>query len=52
MVKINNFDFDKQKDTGSGGRLYQKFFWERSGNPTLQKNSLQLHQFNGSVIKL
>ena len=50
-VKINNFDLDMQMDTGSEITVIPKNYWECIGKPTLQKSSLQLCQFDGSVIK-
>ena len=50
-VKISNFDLDMQMDTGSEVTLIPRNFWKRIGKPTLRKSSLQLRQFNGSVIK-
>ena len=50
-VKINNFDLDMQMDTGSEIMLIPRNLWERIGKPTLQKSSLLLCQFDGSVIK-
>ena len=50
-VKINNFDLDMQMDTGSEVTLIPRNFWKRTGKLTLQKGSLQLRQFDGSVIK-
>ena len=40
-----------QMDTGSEVTLMQRNFWDRIGKPTLRKSSLQLDQFDGSVIK-
>ena len=40
-----------QMDTGSEVTLIPRNFWERTGKLTLQKSSLQLRQFDGSVIK-
>ena len=50
-VKINNFDLDKQMDTGSEITLIPKKFWKCIGKPTLRKSSLQLCQFDGLAIK-
>ena len=50
-VKINNFDLDMQMDTDSEVTFIPKKFWEHIGKPTLRKSSLQLRQFDGSVIK-
>ena len=47
-VKINDFDLDMQMSTCSE---VTKYFWKRIGEPTLRKRSLQLYQFDGSVIK-
>ena len=41
-IKINNFDLHMQVDTVSELRLIPKNSWERAGNPTLRKSSLQL----------
>ena len=38
-------------DIGSKVMLIQRNFWEHNGKPTLQKSSLLLCQFDGSVIK-
>ena len=38
-------------DTSSEVTLIPRNFWERIGKPTLQKTSLLLRQFDGSVIK-
>ena len=48
---MNNFDWDMQMDTSNEVTLIRKNFWERTGNLTLQKSSLQLHQFDESAIK-
>ena len=40
-----------QMDTGSVFNAYAKNFWQRIGKLTLRKRSLQLRQFDGSVIK-
>ena len=40
-----------QIDTGSEVTLIPINFWECIGKPTLQKSSLILYQFDGSVIK-
>ena len=50
-VKIYNFSLNMQKDTGSKVTLMPKEFWERIGKPNLRKSSLQLRQFDGSIIK-
>ena len=50
-VKINNFDFDMQTDTGSEVTIIPRNFWERIGKLTLRKSSLQIRLFDGLVIK-
>ena len=44
-------NLDMQMDNSSEVTLTPKNFWGRSGKPTLRMSRLQLHQFDGSVIK-
>ena len=41
-----------QIDIGSEVTLIPRNFWKHIGKPTLRKSSLQLRQFDGSVIKM
>ena len=50
-VKINGKYFHMQVDTGSDIKLIPVNFWQDLGKPRLKKSTLQLKQFDGTIIK-
>ena len=50
-VKINEKYFHMQVDTGSDITLILVNFWQDLGKPRLKKSTLQLKQFDGTIIK-
>ena len=50
-VKINRKYFHMQVDSGSDIKLLPVNFWQDLGKPRLKKSSLQLKQFDSTIIK-
>ena len=50
-IKINGKYFHIQVDTGYDITLIPVNVWQDLGKPRLKKSTLQLKQFNGTIIK-
>ena len=51
-VKLNDESLKMQLDTGSDVTIIPRNFWQMLGRPKLNRCSLKLKQFDGSIIKL